>query len=83
MTADGRRRLKHFAVSATLTVIVTVTAAYLIGPRVALAAGVLGFLAVAWISDDNLGTCLPLAVFLLIGLTLLVMALVGTILVFS
>lgn len=51
----------------------------MLGPVATLVIGVIGFLGVAVASDDNLGTCLPLAVFLLIGLALLAMALVAAI----
>lgn len=79
MTENGRRRLKRFVVSASIAVAATVAASFLLGPVATLVIGVIGFLGVAVASDDNLGTCLPLAVFLLIGLALLAMALVAAI----
>ena len=79
MTANGRRRLKRFAISTALAVAAATAAGLLLGTTAAVAASVVGFLAVAVASDDDLGTCLPLAVFFLIGLTLLLMALVATI----
>lgn len=79
MTENGRRRLKRFAVSTSVAVVATVAASFLLGPVATLVIGVIGFLGVAAASDDNLGTCLPLAVFLLIGLALLAMALVAAI----
>jgi len=79
LTGNVRRRLTRFAVSAATAIIVTVATGFLLGPVAALVAGVIGFLGVAVASDDDLGTCLPLAVFFLIGLTLLLMALVATI----
>lgn|GEM_PF-4789941 len=74
-----RRRLKRFAVSTIIAITATIITAYLGGATAAFVVDVIGFLAVAVASDDNLGTCLPLAVFILIGLTLLTMALVATI----
>lgn len=79
MTENGRRRLKRFAASSLIAIAAASAAGFLIGPTVALVVGVVGFLGVAIASDDNLGTCLPLAVFLLIGLALLAMALVAAI----
>ena len=79
MTENGKRRLKRFAVSASGTVVATTLAGFLLGPIAALIVGVIGFLGTAVASDDDLGTCLPLAVFLLIGLVLLAMTLVITI----
>ena len=79
MTQNGRRRLKRFAVSASVAVLATIAASFVLGPIATLATGVIGFLGVAVASDDDFGTCLPLAVFLLIGLTLLAMALVAAI----
>ena len=76
MTQHGRRRLKRFAVSASVAVLATIATSFVLGPAVTLVVGVIGFLGVAVASDDDLGTCLPLAVFLLIGLTLLALALV-------
>ena len=79
MTENGRRRLKRFVVSAGVALAATAGAGLLFGPVAVLVVGVVGFLGVAVASDDNLGTCLALAVFLLIGLALLAMALVATI----
>jgi O-antigen ligase len=81
MTANGRRRLKRFALSTALAVTAAIAAGLLLGTTAAVVASVVGFLGVAIASDDDLGTCLPLAVFFLIGLALLMIALVGTILV--
>ena len=79
LSGDLRRRLKRFGLSASVAVVVTIAAGAMLGPLAAIVAGALGFLGVAVASDDNLGTCLPLAVFFLIGLTLLALALVATI----
>jgi hypothetical protein len=79
MTGKGRRRLKRFAVSSSIAIVATIGAGFLLPPLVVLAIGAVGFLGVAVASDDDLGTCLPLAVFLLIGLVLLAMALVAAI----
>ena len=79
MTEDGRRRLKRFAVSTSISIAAAVAAGFLIGPVAAFVVALVGFLGVAVASDDNLGTCLPLAVFALIGLALLAMALVAAI----
>ena len=79
MAENGRRRLKRFAISTLVAIAAATAAGFLIGPVAVMVVGVVGFLGVAVASDDNLGTCLPLAVFLLIGLTLLAMALVATI----
>jgi hypothetical protein len=81
MTGNGHPRIRRFAISSVIALIATIAASYLLSPRAALATGVLGFLGVAVASDDKLGTCLPLAVFLLIGLALLLLVFVGTILV--
>lgn len=81
MNPATRNRLRRFAIAAGATVITAIAAGYLIGPRAALAAAVIGFLGTAAVADDKLGTCLPLAVFLLIGLTLLLLTFVGVILV--
>jgi O-antigen ligase len=79
MTAKGRRRLKRFALSTALAVAAATAAGWLLGTTAAVVTGVVGFLAVAVASDDDLGTCLPLAVFFLIGLALLLIALVAAI----
>ena len=79
LTTSVRRRLRRFAVSTALAVTATMAAGFLFGPAAALLAGVTGFLGVAVASDDDLGTCLPLAVFFLIGIALLLMALVAAI----
>ena len=79
MTEDSRRRLKRFAVSTSISIAAAIAAGFLIGPVAAFVVSVVGFLGVAVASDDNLGTCLPLAVFALIGLALLAMALVAAI----
>lgn len=76
MTELGRRRLKRFAVSTAVAIAATTASGLLFGSRTAFVVGVVGFLAVVFVSDDDLGTCLPLAVFLLIGLALLAMMLV-------
>jgi hypothetical protein len=81
MTANGRRRLKRFAISTAIAVAAATAAGLLLGTTAAVVASIAGFLGVAVASDDDLGTCLPLAVFFLIGLTLLIIALVATILV--
>lgn len=81
MTGSLRRRFKRFAISSAIAVAATFAAGYLISPLAALLAGVIGILGVAVASDDDLGTCLPLAIFLLIGLTILLMVFVGVILV--
>ncbi len=83
MTDSGRRRLKRFAISTALAIAATIIAGYLIGPVAALVAGVVGFLGTAIAADDELGTCLPFAVFFLIGVMLLLMVFVGTILINS
>ena len=79
MTPNGRRRLKRFAISISVSIAAAVAAGFLLGPVACLVVSVVGFLGVAVASDDDLGTCLPLAVFFLIGLTLLMIALVATI----
>lgn len=79
VTESGRRRLTRFAVSTAVAIAGTIAAGLLLGPIATLVVGVVGFLGVAIASDDNLGTCLPLAVFFLIGLVLLAMALVAVI----
>ena len=79
MTENGKRRLKRFIVSGSVAIAATTSAGFLLGPIATLIVGVIGFLGTAIASDDDLGTCLPLAVFLLIGLALLAMALVVTI----
>ena len=79
MTENGRRRLRRFAISTSAAVAAAIGAGFLFGSVAAVAVSVVGFLGVAVASDDDLGTCLPLAVFFLIGLTLLLIALVATI----
>lgn len=79
MTENGRRRLKRFAISTSVATAAAIAAGFLLGPTAAFVVGVVGFLGVAVAGDDNLGTCLPLAVFALIGLAVLVMMLVAVI----
>jgi hypothetical protein len=76
-------RVKRFAYSSFIAIIITVVVGKLFGPVPTLISGCVGFLGVAIASDDDLGTCLPLAVFFLIALVILVMALVGVVLLNS
>jgi hypothetical protein len=76
-------RLKRFAYSSLIAVSITLIVGTLFGPVATLISGSVGFLGVAIASDDDLGTCLPLAVFFLIALVILVMALVGVVLLNS
>ena len=79
MSPNTRRRLKRFVLSASIAVAGTIAAGVLLGPLAALILGVIGFLVVAAVSDDGLGTCLILAVLLLIGLVLLVLVFVAVV----
>jgi hypothetical protein len=76
-------RLKRFAYSSLIAISITLIVGTLFGPVATLISGSVGFLGVAIASDDDLGTCLPLAVFFLIALVILVMALVGVVLLNS
>lgn len=80
MEKKTKLRLKRFAFSSLIAIGVTLGAGALFGPVAALISGAVGFLCVAIASDDDLGTCFPLAVFFLIALVILVMALVGVVL---
>lgn len=79
MDKKGRRRLKRFGVSSVIAVLAVTCASLLLTPFWALLTGAVGFLGVAVASDDDLGSCLIFAVFFLIGLTLLSLALVAAI----
>ena len=79
MSPKLRRRFIRFVIAASLTVAAVLAAGWLIGPLAGLAVAVLGFLATAVAADDRLGTCLPLAIFSLIGLTLLTLVFIAVI----
>ena len=76
-------RVKRFAYSSLIAVSITLVFGTLFGPAAALISGSVGFLGVALASDDDLGTCFPLAVFFLMALVMIVMALVGVVLLNS
>lgn len=80
MDKKAKRRIKRFLYSSLIAVSVTLLVGAFLGPVATLISGSVGFLGVAIASDDDLGTCLPLAVFFLIALVMLVMALVGVVL---
>lgn len=61
----------------------TVLAALLLGPAAALALAVLTFLTTAFVADDGVGTFFPLALMLVIAMTLILMMFVATVLVNS
>lgn len=83
MEKATQQRIKRFVASAFIASSLTALVGITLGPLAALITGAVGFLGVAVASDDELGTCLPLAVFFLMALTLLVMALVGVVLLNS
>lgn len=83
MEKKTKIRVKRFAYSSLIAVSITFIIGNLFGPVATLISGAVGFLGVAVASDDDLGTCLPLAVFFLIALVMLVMALVGVVLLNS
>ena len=83
MEKKTKIRLKRFAYSSLIAISITLVIGTLFGPVATLISGSVGFLGVAYASDDDLGTCLPLAVFFLIALVMLVMALVGVVLLNS
>lgn len=83
MEKKTKLRLKRFVYSSLIAVSVTLIVGNLFGPVATLISGSVGFLGVAIASDDDLGTCFPLAVFFLIALVMLVMALVGVVLLNS
>ena len=83
MEKRTKRRIKRFFQSSLIAVIITLLFGAFLGPVAALISGAVGFLGVAIASDDDLGTCLPLAVFFIIALVILVMALVGVVLLNS
>jgi hypothetical protein len=78
-----KRRIKRFFQSSLIAISITLLFGAFLGPVAALISGAVGFLGVAIASDDDLGTCLPLAVFFIIALVMLVMALVGVVLLNS
>jgi hypothetical protein len=78
-----KRRIKRFLQSSLIAISITLLFGAFLGPVAALISGAVGFLGVAIASDDDLGTCLPLAVFFIIALVMLVMALVGVVLLNS
>ncbi|WP_143738087.1 hypothetical protein [Erythrobacter donghaensis] len=80
MEKKTKLRLKRFAYSSLIAIGVTLVAGTLFGPVATLISGTIGFLCVAIASDDDLGTCFPLAVFFIIALIILIMALVGVVL---
>ncbi|MFM7852049.1 MAG: hypothetical protein ACKO96_09055, partial [Flammeovirgaceae bacterium] len=65
MENKTKTRLKRFAYSSLLAISVSVIVGALFGPIATLISGCIGFLGVAIASDDDLGTCLPLALFFL------------------
>ena len=83
MEKRTKRRIKRFFQSSLIAISITLLFGAFLGPVAALISGAVGFLGVAIASDDDLGTCLPLAVFLIIALVMLVMALVGVVLLNS
>lgn len=83
MEKRTKRRIKRFFQSSLIAVSITLLFGAFLGPVAALISGTVGFLGVAIASDDDLGTCLPLAVFFIIALVMLVMALVGVVLLNS
>ena len=83
MEKRTKRRIKRFFQSSLIAIIITLLFGAFLGPVAALISGAIGFLGVAIASDDDLGTCLPLAVFFIIALVMLVMALVGVVLLNS
>ncbi len=83
MEKRTKRRIKRFFQSSLIAVSITLLFGVFLGPVAALISGSVGFLGVAIASDDDLGTCLPLAVFFIIALVMLVMALVGVVLLNS
>lgn len=83
MEKKTKIRLKRFVYSSLIAIISTLVVGKLFGPVATLISGTVGFLGVAIASDDDLGTCLPLAIFFLFALVLLVMALVGVVLLNS
>lgn len=83
MEKKTKIRVKRFAYSSLIAVSVTLIVGTLFGPVATLISGSVGFLGVAIASDDDVGTCLPLAVFFLMALVMLVMALVGVVLLNS
>lgn len=83
MEKKTKRRMKRFFQSSLIAISITLLFGAFLGPVAALISGAVGFLGVAIASDDDLGTCLPLAVFFIIALVMLVMALVGVVLLNS
>ena len=83
MERKTKIRVKRFACSSLIAVSITLIVATFFGPVATLISGCVGFLGVAIASDDDLGTCLPFAVFFLLALVILVMALVGVVLLNS
>lgn len=83
MEKKTKIRLKRFAYSSLIAISITLIVGILFGPVATLISGSVGFLGVAIASDDDLGTCLPFAVFFLLALVILVMALVGVVLLNS
>ena len=83
MEKATHQKIKRFVASALIASSLTALVGATLGPLAALITGAAGFLGVAVASDDELGTCLPLAVFFLMALSILVMALVGVVLLNS
>ena len=81
MVASGAVRLRRFGLGMSLGCGGTILAALLIGPGEALAVAILAFLASTFAADDGVGTFFPLALLLVIGMTLVLAMLVATILV--
>ena len=81
MKSGHGSRLRRFLLSSLAAVATTTVTILVLGPRFGLAVGLIGFLGVAWYSDDDLGSCLILAILSVIGFTMLMMGLVGAVLV--
>ena len=79
MVADGRTRLRHFGIGMTAGCSGAWLVALLVGPGPALAVAVLAFLASTFVADDGAGTFFPLALLLVLGLTLVLLMFIATV----
>ena len=73
-------RRRKFLISAAGSAVLAASVWTAAGPRAGLAVAVVGYIFTAWASDDALGNCFVFAMLFLLVLTVVLMALVGSVL---
>ena len=79
----GQRKPRKLALSLPLAIGTTLIAGRLLGPMALLISSAVAFLALAWWHDNDLGSCLSLAVLVVIAFAVLLMLIALTGIVFQ